>query len=37
MTRSGGVFKTGTLAREYGFTDVDGSQPEAFEFDAPRL
>ena len=37
MARSGGVFKTGELAREYGFSDVDGRQPEPFEFDAPRL
>ena len=27
MQRSGGAYKTGQLAREYGFTDVDGRQP----------
>lgn len=32
MRRSGGVYKTGQLAREYGFTDVDGSQPPPFVF-----
>lgn len=37
MGRSGGVFKTGELAREYGFTDIDGSRPGPFTFDAPRL
>ena len=37
MARSGGVFKTGELAHESGFTDVDGTRPEPFEFDAPRL
>ena len=26
--RSGGDFATWTLAKEYGFTDVDGSQPD---------
>jgi NAD(P)-dependent dehydrogenase (short-subunit alcohol dehydrogenase family) len=36
-TRSGGVFTTGELAREYGFTDVDGTRPEPFSFEAPRL
>ena len=29
--RSGGVFRVGDLAREYGFTDIDGRQPAAFE------
>ena len=28
--RSGELLTAGDLAREYGFTDVDGSQPEAF-------
>ena len=28
--RSGGAFKVGDLGREYGFADVDGSQPEPF-------
>ena len=37
MARSGSVFKTGELAHESGFTDVDGTRPEPFEFDAPRL
>lgn len=32
MQRSGGAYKTGTLAREYGFTDVDGSRPPPFTF-----
>jgi len=31
MRRSGGVFCVGALAREYGFTDVDGRQPPPFE------
>lgn len=30
MAKSGSVVTVGDLAREYGFTDVDGSQPEAF-------
>jgi NAD(P)-dependent dehydrogenase (short-subunit alcohol dehydrogenase family) len=30
LRRSGEVFTVGDLAREYGFTDVDGRQPEAF-------
>ncbi len=32
MDRSGGAFKTGELAREYGFTDADGTQPAPFKF-----
>ena len=32
MERSGGAYKTGELAREYGFTDIDGRQPAPFEF-----
>ncbi|HEX5471199.1 MAG TPA: SDR family NAD(P)-dependent oxidoreductase [Lacipirellulaceae bacterium] len=32
MEKSGGVFTVGDLAREYGFTDVDGRQPAAFRF-----
>jgi len=32
MERSGGAFKTGELAREYGFTDADGTQPAPFKF-----
>jgi NAD(P)-dependent dehydrogenase (short-subunit alcohol dehydrogenase family) len=27
MTKSGGIYTTGALASEYGFTDLDGSQP----------
>jgi hypothetical protein len=30
MRRSGKVHTVGDLAREYGFTDVDGRQPAAF-------
>jgi NAD(P)-dependent dehydrogenase (short-subunit alcohol dehydrogenase family) len=30
MRRSGHVFTAGDLAREYGFTDVDGKQPAGF-------
>lgn len=30
LSRSGQVLTAGELAREYGFTDVDGSQPEPF-------
>ena len=32
MGRSGGAYKTGELAREYGFTDIDGTQPPPFSF-----
>ena len=32
MRRSGGAYKTGELARKYGFTDIDGRQPAPFEF-----
>lgn len=28
MKKSGGAFSTGQLAREYGFTDMDGTQPD---------
>lgn len=28
--RSGGAFKVGDLGLDYGFTDIDGSQPEPF-------
>lgn len=31
MRRSGAVLRVADLAREYGFTDSDGRQPEAFE------
>jgi NAD(P)-dependent dehydrogenase (short-subunit alcohol dehydrogenase family) len=30
MSKSGGVFVTPALAREYGFTDIDGTQQSAF-------
>jgi NAD(P)-dependent dehydrogenase (short-subunit alcohol dehydrogenase family) len=33
MRRSGSVLRVGDLAREYGFTDVDGRQPSPFELD----
>ena len=32
MRRSGGSFSSGELAREYGFTDVDGSQPDCWRY-----
>lgn len=31
LKKSGGVHRVADLAREYGFTDIDGRQPEAFE------
>jgi NAD(P)-dependent dehydrogenase (short-subunit alcohol dehydrogenase family) len=31
MEKTGGVHRVADLAREYGFTDIDGRQPEAFE------
>ena len=30
--RSGGSFSSGGLAREYGFTDLDGSQPDCWRY-----
>ncbi len=30
--RNGGSFSSGGLAREYGFTDVDGSQPDCWRY-----
>jgi NAD(P)-dependent dehydrogenase (short-subunit alcohol dehydrogenase family) len=30
--RSGGSFSSGELAREYGFTDLDGSQPDCWRY-----
>jgi hypothetical protein len=30
--RNRGSFSSGGLAREYGFTDVDGSQPDAWRY-----
>ncbi|AUV83059.1 oxidoreductase [Salinigranum rubrum] len=35
--KSGGVFRVGELAREYGFTDVDGSQPAPFDLPGDPL
>ncbi|MGO4191429.1 SDR family oxidoreductase [Arthrobacter sp. YAF17] len=32
LDRSGGSFSSGGLAREYGFTDVDGSQPDCWRY-----
>ena len=32
LGRSGGSFSSGGLAREYGFTDVDGSQPDCWRY-----
>jgi NAD(P)-dependent dehydrogenase (short-subunit alcohol dehydrogenase family) len=32
MRRSGGSFSSGGLAREYGYTDVDGSQPDCWRY-----
>jgi NAD(P)-dependent dehydrogenase (short-subunit alcohol dehydrogenase family) len=32
MQRSGGSFSSGGLAREYGFTDLDGSQPDCWRY-----
>ena len=32
MGRSGGAYKTGALARDYDFTDADGTQPPPFTF-----
>jgi hypothetical protein len=29
---NGGSFSSGGLAREYGFTDLDGSQPDAWRY-----
>ena len=32
LDRSGNAYKTGVLAREYGFADIDGTQPPPFTF-----
>jgi NAD(P)-dependent dehydrogenase (short-subunit alcohol dehydrogenase family) len=32
LRRSGGSFSSGWLAREYGFTDLDGSQPDCWRY-----
>lgn len=37
LERSGGVYKTADLGVEYGFTDVDGSQPEPFRLETDVL
>jgi len=37
MAKSGQAFMVGTLAREYGFTDTDGTQPEPFVLPAELL
>jgi dehydrogenase/reductase SDR family member 1 len=36
MARSGGAFSVADMAREYGFTDVDGNQPASVS-DLPAL
>ena len=36
-TKSGGIYRVGDLAREYGFTDTDGSQPEPFDLPGEPL
>jgi NAD(P)-dependent dehydrogenase (short-subunit alcohol dehydrogenase family) len=35
LRKSGGVHRVGDLAREYGFTDIDGRQPAPFEIERP--
>ena len=37
LEKSGDIYKSGALAREYGFTDVDGTQPEPFTFETVVL
>jgi hypothetical protein len=34
MDKSGQLVEVGTLAREYGFTDINGTQPAAFRMPA---
>jgi NAD(P)-dependent dehydrogenase (short-subunit alcohol dehydrogenase family) len=36
MIKSGSILTVGDLAREYGFTDTDGSQPPAFQISNPK-
>ena len=36
IERSGQLLEVGTLAREYGFTDVDGTQPPPFRMPASK-
>ena len=33
MEKSGKILAVGDLAKEYGFTDIDGKQPPAFRID----
>ena len=35
IERTGQILEAGTLAREYGFTDVDGTQPPPFRIPSP--
>ncbi len=35
MEKSGRLLTVGELAREYGFTDIDGTQPEPFRVAIP--
>jgi ABC-type Co2+ transport system permease subunit len=37
LEKWGGIYRTGELAREYRFTDVDGSQPAPFDLETPVL
>ena len=32
LSRTGGSYSSGALAREYGFTDTDGSQPDCWRY-----
>ena len=36
LEKSGQLLEVGTLAREYGFTDADGSQPAPFRLPAGK-
>jgi len=36
MNKTGALLTVGELAREYGFTDVDGSQPEPWGLSVTR-
>ena len=36
MEKAGSVLTVGDLAREYGFTDIDGNQPPAYRMSNPR-
>jgi NAD(P)-dependent dehydrogenase (short-subunit alcohol dehydrogenase family) len=36
VEKSGQLLEVGALAREYGFTDVDGSQPAPFRITTPK-